>query len=365
MFKRLISLSAALLMLSSMAVAEDDGVGRLPNKAETLAESLVTAKTRFVAQITGEDSENKTLSRFDVWGTDLGSMTELNGKVYMFGGDTFSSAQSEGWRSNVLFIIDDDDPSDGLTITDAVTDKTGHAAELLGSMKRDTVQMTVIPTDIFTVENDLYCIYMSVKHWNAQGGSWECGYSGLAKSTDEGQSWTKLDLRWDGDSNFIQTAHCLVEDTLYLWGIPSGRFGGIALMKVPVDQVENFEAYEYFTGTDEQNQPVWVKGSEGVKQAQVIIKAPVGEISVMYNEYLGNFVMTYLHEGKGIVMREGVTPWGEWSSEYVLATASQYPSLYGAYMCPKYVEENGKVFYFAMSQYFPVYNIMWMRVELP
>ena len=40
-------------------------------------------------------------------------------------------------------------------------------------------------------------------------------------------------------------------------------------------------------------------------------------------------------------------------------------TLCGGFMCPKYVEENGKVFYFAMSQFFPIYNIMWMRVELP
>lgn len=366
MKKRLIAiLTVMLLLLSSAAFAEDDGIARLPNKADELAKSLVTSKTTWVSQITGENSPNKTRSRFDVWGTDLGSMTEMNGKVYMFGGDTFSSEDSEGWRSNVLFVIDDDDPSDGLTIVDAVTDIEGHAKELLGSMKRDNVQMTVIPTDIFAIDQTLYCIYMSVKHWNPQGGSWICGFSGLAKSTDEGQNWTKLDLRWDGDSNFIQTAHCLVEDTLYLWGIPAGRFGGVALMKVKADEVEDGEAYEYFTGEDENGDPIWVKGSDGAAQAKVIINEPVGEISVIYNEYLGNFVMTYLHEGKGIVMREGVTPWGEWSREYVLASAGQYASLYGGFMCPKYVEENGKVFYFAMSQFFPIYNIMWMRVELP
>ena len=48
-----------------------------------------------------------------------------------------------------------------------------------------------------------------------------------------------------------------------------------------------------------------MKGSEGIYQAKVIIEKPVGEISVFYNEYLGNFVMTYLNEGgKGVVMRE-------------------------------------------------------------
>lgn len=359
-------LLALLICLPCTALAGEDAVWSLPNKVDSLTEGLILTKVSKVSQITGEDSPNKTLSRFNVWGTDLGSMTELDGKVYLFGGDTFSSANSEGWRSNVLFIIEDDDPSDGLTITDAVKDKWGSAKELLPSVKRDNFQMTVIPTDVFTIGSNLYCIYMSVKHWNEQGGSWVCDYSGLAKSTDAGQTWQKLSLHWPGESNFIQTAHCLVDDTLYLWGIPAGRYGGVALMKVDPAQVEDYEAYSYFAGTDDAGNPQWVQGSAGVEQAKVIIEAPVGEISVIYNEYLGNFIMTYLHEGgKGVVMREGVTPWGEWSEEYVLATPAQYPSLYGGYMCPKYVEDGGKTFYFAMSQFFPVYNIMWMKAVLP
>jgi hypothetical protein len=46
---------------------------------------LTGVQTEKVAQITGEDSENKTQSRFGVWGTDLGSFTRLNGKTYLFG----------------------------------------------------------------------------------------------------------------------------------------------------------------------------------------------------------------------------------------------------------------------------------------
>ena len=101
-------------------------------------------------------------------------------------------------------------------------------------------------------------------------------------------------------------------------------------------------------------------------QAKVVIEGTIGEISVIYNEYLGNFLLTYLdHRGYAIVAREGLTPWGEWSKAYTLVTGAQYPSLYGAYMLPKYVEDKGKTVYFAMSQFFPIYNIMWMRMELP
>lgn len=39
-------------------------------------------------------------------------MAVLNGKTYMFGGDTFGAEDQSHWRSNVLFVIEDDDPSD-------------------------------------------------------------------------------------------------------------------------------------------------------------------------------------------------------------------------------------------------------------
>jgi hypothetical protein len=346
-------------------LGEDAAIGNLPGKQWTLHPLAKTIVNK-VSQITGEESPNKTQSRFQVWGVDLGSMAVIGDTTYLFGGDTFGDDKNGSWRSNVLFLIEDDDPSDGLTITGAVTDKRGKAKELLGSLKVDKTEMTVIPTNIFAVNDTLYCIYMSVSHWG-EAGRWECRYSGLAKSEDHGQKWTKLqNVKWPGNSNFIQTANCQVGDTMYIWGIPSGRMGGMALMKVPVDKIEDFNAYAYFTGLDEKGEPEWIQGPDGISQAKVILEGPVGEISVIYNEYLGNFLVTYLKEdAHAIVMREGVTPWGEWSKPYNLAAGSQYPSLYGAFMHPKYVEEKGKTFYFTMSQFFPIYNIMWMKAELP
>ena len=362
-----LALCMTLVPLHAFADEKDDAVWQLPKKRQELVLQKGRVKVENVAMVTGEESENKTKSRFNVWGTDLGSMVEMNGKVYMFCGDTFSDEKSNDWRSNVLFVIEDDDPSDGLTITGAITDKWGRAKELIRSRKRDYEQMTCIPTNIFAVNDTLYCMYMSVTHWNEKGGSWVCDYAGLTRSTDEGQTWDKLSkVTWPGDSNFIQTANYRLGDTMYFWGIPSGRFGGVALMKVDVDKLEDLNAYSYLTGVDENGQPEWVQGNEGIAQAEVIIRDPVGEISVTYNEYLGNFVMTYLNESLGaVVMREGVTPWGPWGKEFLLAQGSQYPSLYGGYMCDKYMEDGGKTFYFAMSQFFPVYNILWMKAELP
>lgn len=371
MKRRIAALLSALLLAASPAAlaAGGDGdeaaVAALPGKQWAL-HSLKKTRVTKVAQITGEESENKTQSRFGVWGTDLGSMAVLNGKTYMFGGDTFGAEDQSHWRSNVLFVIEDDDPSDGLTITDAVTDKTGRAKELLRSLKREGTEVTVIPTNLFSANGKLYCIYMSVSHWG-DAGRWDCRHSGLAVSEDEGQTWKKLsDVMWPGDSNFIQTANCEIGDTMYFFGIPAGRMGGVALMKAPTAQIEDFSLYAYFTGTDEAGAPVFVQGEEGLAQAKQIIEGPVGEISVLYDAYLGNFILTYMCEKTySIVMREGVTPWGPWGEPVTLATGAAYPSLYGAFMHPKYVEQEGRTFYFAMSQFFPIYNIQWMKAELP
>ena len=131
--KRLTALILLLVLINSCALCESDAaIWDLPNKSQALHEDMGRINTTKVTQITGQTSTNKTMSRFGVWGTDLGSMTEMNGKVYMFCGDTFSTADYHDWRSNVLLIIEDDDPSDGLTITGAITDNSGAKSPMEG-----------------------------------------------------------------------------------------------------------------------------------------------------------------------------------------------------------------------------------------
>ena len=159
------SLGAALA--EPLPLGEDADIGELPGKQWELHSLTKTAVTK-VSQITGENTENKTQSRFGVWGVDLGSMAVIGDTTYMFGGDTFGDENHGRWRSNVLFLIQDDNPSDGLTIVDAIRDKRGVAKELLVSLKLDWLEMTVIPTNLFAVDDTLYCIYMSVSHWGDQ-----------------------------------------------------------------------------------------------------------------------------------------------------------------------------------------------------
>jgi hypothetical protein len=291
--------------------------------------------------------------------------------VWFVFGDTFGDRPADAtggggsfWRSNVLGWTTDDDPSDGITLDGMVTDGTGSAKELLSSKKVDGVEMTVIPTHGFEADGAMYLHFMSVRHWG-DPGEWEVNYAGLAKSTDDGKHWTKLSgVRWAGDSGFVQISpfHVQIdgEDWLYVWGITHGRFGGVSLARVKASEVEDERRWQYFAGTTADGQPRW---RNDVTAAKEVLDDTVGELSVVWNDYLGRWIMTYLAEGRGVVIRDSPTPWGPWGDEKVLVSDTDVPGLYAPYMLPRYTADGGRTIYFTLSVWDP-YNVFWYRARL-
>jgi hypothetical protein len=367
---------AAGLLVSSLGCTGSGG-SKLPQELALKPDAPFVLKgvseLKQVAQLTGNDSINKT-GRYDVYGTDLGSMFNAGDKTYMIFGDTFGYRPSgmtggggQNWRSNTLAVTSDPDPSDGLTFDSMIALPNGEAAELLPSLKEDNKEMTKIPTYGISVGDSFYLYYMSVKHWG-KPGEWDANDAGIAKSVDGGKTWSFIEgAKWPGDSNYIQVSAYKqqVSDKLaeiYFWCIPSGRFGDVTLMKVNEAELEDITKYVYFSGTDHNGKALW---SANMKDAKVVVDdhVGVGELSVMWNPYLERWIMTYLKEGTGIVIREGIAPWGPWGEEITLVSGKEYPGLYGPYMNPKYVEENGKTIYFALSLWDP-YNVFWMKASL-
>lgn len=325
-----------------------------------------------IGQVTGAGAPGRT-DRYAVHGTDLGSMFTVGDTIYMVFGDTFgerpdgqTGAGGSFWRSNVLGYTTDRDPADGITLSGMVTDDIGLAQELLPGRKVDGDEMTVIPTYGFAVGDTMYLHYMSVRHWG-DPGKWDANHAGLARSTDSGRTWTKLDqVTWPGDSGFIQVAAAHVLDSgvdhLYFWSIPAGRFGGVRLMRVPVAQVEDPAAYRYFAGAGEGG-PRWEADPD---QAALVVDDTVGELSVAYNAYLDRWIMMYLREGDGVVLREGVTPWGPWSAPRVAVSAADHPGLYAPFQYPITGDlhgEPGRRIYFNLSLWGP-YNVFLYSIDL-
>jgi Domain of unknown function (DUF4185)/Beta xylosidase C-terminal Concanavalin A-like domain len=310
-----------------------------------------------VAQETGAASINPT-DRVDVCGADLGISFEWQDRTYFAFGDTRSCIKPTLRRSNVLAFSSDPDPSDGIKFDGWITDSVGAAKEMF---REDIAGVTAIPTGGVGVGPNAYLFYMSVTSWDSPPGAWTCNQTSIAsaRATSPG-TWTKnfQTIHW-APGNFNQLAVAKEGSTLYIWGIPCGRFGSVKLMKVQDTDILRQDAYQYFAGYDPSSQPVW---SANEAQAVTVAGGPAGELSVRFNTHLGRFVMTYLDQRKSaIVMRESPRPWGPWSAPVPIVTDPPYSQIYGAFM-PE--TTNDQSFYYMMSQFGP-YNTFLMQTTLP
>ncbi len=326
-----------------------------------------------IAKLTGPEAINNT-EAVSVAGTDLGWMVDVGEEMLFVFGDTFGERDPESyggqggfWRSNVAAFSTDTDPTDGITFDRWHVDDLGLAEALIeGDHDGNDAggEVTKIPTGGFVIDGNIYVGFMSVRHWG-DAGAWDANYAGLIVSRDNGETWERVEgVEWPGDSNFIQITSAQIaeggKNWVYLWAIPSGRFGGVKLMRVEAspDAVEDLGSYEYFAGLEGED-PVW---SSNLEEAELIIPPTVGEHSVMWSDYLDRWIMTYSDIGNAYI-REGVTPWGPWGDAIELVSVDDYHGLYSPYMHPKYVSDDGRTVYFTMSLWGP-YNVYWFSMDL-
>ncbi len=320
--------------------------------------------------LTGAESINDTEARYQVKGTDLGIMwTDERGQILAAFGDTFGAGWAGpgsgvgdpaaiDWRSNTLARSSDRNPTDGMSFHDFVTDRAGHAKELLPSLKRDGVEISTIPTGGVNVGGRNYLAYMSVRNFT-QPGQWITNYSGIACSDDGGQTWKDAPsarrLNTPGfDEKFQMIAYARRDGFVYAFGTPNGRFGDAHVARVPEQRLLDTSAYEYWTGK------AWHRGGSAV--AAPIVTGPVGELSVRYDETLKSWEMMTTDESRGAIMiRLAPQPTGPWGAPMPVATSSQYPTLYGGFLHP---DSKGSDIYFTMTQY-NRYNVSMMHATLP
>ncbi len=353
-----------------------------------------------IGLLTGVKAPENTLEMYGIGGTDLGIpyYDDVRKQMYFLFGDTFDGINSMqgNWRSQTVGITTDLDASDGVTFDSFISGKDGKAVQIIDSMhdaNSSGGERTCIPTGGIAINGTHYVFYMSIREWLSPG--WDVNFCAVAKSTD-GQNFEVLtDLYWAEDADIGQanasllleqqkedvishaTEHFLqifpyrVDDYVYIFGIPNGRFGGVKLGRVLVEDIELFEKYEYYCGVGEDNEPIWIAGSEGLlalknNDDSYIVEPTVGEFSVCYNEYLGKYVMSYYSFNK-IIMRTS-SDLINWDEMEIITTSAEYVQLYGGFAHELYMEQNGKVMYFYVSQYMNTslgdegYNVRILKV---
>lgn len=306
-----------------------------------------------IAQLTGPGSPNKTDTKWNLYGTDLGHMFVHGDRTYFVFGDSYGPDKSHP-RSNAMAWSEDDDPSDGLHFQGMIIDGQGRAKELLPSKKLWGIETTVIPTAGISDGRRMYLHYMSVRYWG-RPGRWRAGHAGVAYSDDAGESWTKHPrTRWPGDSNFVQAAFVRYGDHIYMLGIPAGRFGAVKLARVGPTALLDGNAYQYWTGS------AWESNRH--RDAAVVVPGPVGELSVQWNSHYGKWLMMYLNEHRAaIVLRTADSLTGPWGEEVAVVGAATHPQLYAPYITPRW--NDGPEIFFTLSLFGP-YNVFLMRTTL-
>lgn len=353
MVRRVGAMGAASVLAGTVAVVGGTGS----------AQAVTPSDLTMVAKITGRESINKTDKRWGVVATDLGVLWDTGrGSMLIAFGDTYGEGwggngggpAEADWRCQVMAESRDRTPRNGIRFTRMMTDRPGHAKQLIPCEKQDNVEVTTIPTAGVSVGGRDYFHFMSVEHWG-EPGYWDTGYSGLAYSDDGGRNWQEAtDAVWPGDSRFAQAAFVKRGGYVYMYGTPSGRHGALYLSRVRASHVLDVDRYEYWNGDG------WAKGDESA--AAEVVSQPVGEVSVAYNAELRKWLMVYLNEDKGqIVLRSSPSLTGTWSDESTLVRNVEYPGLYGGFIYPWASHDDD--LYFLMSQWEP-YNTYLMKAEL-
>lgn len=326
-----------------------------------------------IARITGRPLADEpfptavnTATEWNVGGTDLGIIWEMNpGNYGVFFGDTYGSdfvpnpgnpgPNGGSWRSNVLGYSSDTDLQDGITINRMAEDSGGNAREIIkgGKDQSGNGDWTSIPTAAIRANGTDYVHYFNLKSWTG----WVTNYSGMYKSIDNGQTWSKCEgVVFSANSWFGQVGYFKKDGYVYMIGTETGRDSPARLARFRESDIENKDTYAYWNAAAQQ----WLVGDE--EQATVIIDDKVGELSFIYNEKHQKWIIAYFNADRyNITMRTAQDLTGPWSEPYELAAGKEYAQLYGSYFHP--LSATSDSLYFTMSMWMP-YNVFLMKAEL-
>jgi D-arabinan endo alpha-(1,5)-arabinofuranosidase len=331
-----------------------------------------------LARITGEDSCNRTASRFGIHATDLGIMwDDGRGGVLAAFGDTYGDGwgghgagpKHADWRYNVIARSTNTDLDAGLQFDSVMQREDGMAGQVLPGDRTGVHEHTVIPTAGIAIGGRNFLHYMSVRRWGMPG-VWHTNYGALAYSDDGGRTWTKsasavwpnqrqgwlsrFRRRDQGGHSFQMIGFAgVVDGRVYLLGTPSGRFGAGHLARVGADDLLEPAAYEYWTGSGWRGDPF---------AAAPVLRAPVAELSVQYNRHFGRWFAVHLDEHRAaIVLRTAPELTGPWTDGEIVVSGADYPALYGGFQHPWAADR--PAIYFTLTQWGP-YNVDFFRADL-
>ena len=203
---------------------------------------------------------------------------------------------------------------------------------------------------------EVYHFYFLLKRGSGVSGGWDSIGEGIA--TEElGQGLYRGTGTPGSPSDPTLMWHVADGENLYASGgtiEPSGNYlymlscyEGCTIGRVPSAFVDVKSMWSYYAGSDVSGAPQWSSSQGNAKQ--ILDEAGAAGSSMSYVPALDGYLLVYSRpESNDVVGRVATNPWGTWSAEQPMFTASQGagtgPS-YAAMAHPEFSENNGLVQY--------------------
>jgi len=292
--------------------------------------TVVPGSTRRICELTGEDSINRTETRFKLRGTDLGASfqgDELTNVIYFLFGDTvpvgaFSDARPDGGDS--IAFTTPADPESCIHLDFFRAPDRGYISPRVNDVSLGRFE---VPSGGFFAQELTYLLFTTL----AFGDPFAPHAAVLAHGgTFINNTLTFQRLYELPRDKFINVSPVTVDQewhpsrqptSVLLFGTGEYRRSrDVFLALLPVPGVENPANLRYFAGVDSVGLPRWVPDPAQARSVFARSGPPcMGELSVTFNRFIGNWLMLYQCDPpRGINFRVADQPWGPWSAPRLL-----------------------------------------------
>ncbi len=351
----------------------------------------------------------------DVAGTDLGAVTLCGDNFYINFGDTifgninYSGTNPSGPWSGENFLVahaGKNTLAQGLRFQGYLHGGSRPKRALLDCRNiRNTYggghdKCYSIPNAMFSFLSDpvdpsscvaMYAQYMDVAHVDGHNHKTYASYIAYMDwSVGLFRDYKPSVYKWSHSSapheryDFAMSSFVVKDGYFYMFGSPSGRFGGLKVARIEVNKfidVNNAEGWEYYTNENRwvrskdsnfiRNSARWVISpkdpnftySKDYSGSQIQNFMTIAEFDVEYIPYLGKYLLITGRpdSGMGVYIYTADVPEGPWEEQVLLPNQSRW-TYYGTYTTSAFLEDGGKSMHFLATTWQP-YGVYQYRVD--
>lgn len=272
---------------------------------------------------------SRTVARYGLKGSDLGSSFEHAGRAYFLFGDTVGVV---GHALDSIGTTDARDPSGGIRL-DYVSPHPGTYL----TIQPPGVRMAAfeVPVSGISLGGQMYVAVSTNHSANANAPT---DYSVLTKvaspMTPTGFTPVGAPISRLPGGHFVKMSMHVQPGAIaglppggpfvLIWGTGWYRHSDAYLALRPVATFESGKGTLYFHGTDATGTPMW-RANESAA-VPIVRNGTLGDLSVTWCKDLGLWLMTYDSRApatKGILFSYSPTPWGSWAPPQVIFDAQR------------------------------------------